>query len=105
MENFKSSKFTAKDVFNSMSATPIKDAESKTLKVEAVAIKDKADGTPCGLIKTVEGKIYGTISATVLEQLVPLAEVVEAGPVDIKVTPKVSGQGRTYYVLEMVSNI
>lgn len=105
MENFKTSKFTAKDVFNSMSATPIKDAENQTLKVEAVAIKDKADGSPCGLIKASDGKIYATISATVLEQLVPLAEVIEAGPVDIKVTPKVSGQGRTYYVLEMVSNI
>ena len=102
MENFKTSKFTAKDVFNSMSATPIKDAENQTLDIEAVAIKDKADGTPCGLLKTIDGKIYATISATVLEQLVPLAEVVEAGAVKIRVTPKVSGQGRTYYVLEMV---
>lgn len=58
MENFKTSKFTAKDVFNSMSATPIKDAENQTLKVEAVAIKDKADGSPCGLIKASDGKIY-----------------------------------------------
>lgn len=102
MENFKTSKFTAKDVFNATSATPIKDAEGETITVEAVAVKDKADGTPCGLLKATDGQIYATISATVLEQLVSLAEIVEEGTVDVKVVPRTSNQNRTYYVLELV---
>ena len=103
MEKVTTKKFTAKDLFNSSSATPIKDVAGQTLDIEAVAIRDKVDGQTCGYLKASDGKIYATISQTVIEQLVALAEMVdEGGALKVTVVPKQSNGGRTYYMLELV---
>lgn len=107
MEKVMTSKFTAKDLFNASSATPIKDVENKVLEIEAVAIKEKVDGQLCGYLKGTDGTIYATISATVIEQLTILADIIEQdGALQVKVKANVSkGNNRTYYMLELLSNI
>lgn len=103
MEKVMTKKFTSKDLFNASSATPIKEVEDQTLEIEAVAIKEKLDGQPCGYLKTTDGKIYATISATVLEQLTTLADLVEEfGTLQVKVVAKTSNGNRTYYMLELL---
>lgn len=103
MENFKTSKFTAKDMFNSTSATSIKDVEGKEIKVVAVAIKNRADGEEqAGLLKAEDGTIYVTTSVTIMEQLLALREMVEEGSQTVKIVGRTSNNNRTYYLLELV---
>ena len=103
MENFKTSKFTAKDFFNSTSATSIKEVEGKEIKVVAVAIKNRADGEEqAGLLKAEDGTIYVTTSVTIMEQLLALREMVEEGSQTVKIVGRTSNNNRTYYLLELV---
>lgn len=98
MEKIKTNGFTAKDEFNSASATPIKIAKNSIIKVTDVMIKDKADGETVGYLKAEDGTIFATISATVIEQLISLVDLV---PAEVLVTPKQSNQGREYFMLEL----
>lgn len=102
MEKIMTKDFTSKDLFNASSATPINTIEGQEIEVSAVCIMDKVDGTTVGYLKGVDGKIYATISATVMEQMSALADMVEAEPQKIKVVAKTSNQNRTYYQLELV---
>lgn len=101
MEKIKTKGFTAKDEFNASSATPIKMAKNGVIEVTDVMVKDKADGETVGYMKTTDGTIYATISATIIEQLVALAEMVQAGPLTVMVVPKTSNGGREYFMLEL----
>lgn len=103
MEKLMTSKFATKDLFNASSATPIKDLENQVLEIEAIAIKEKIDGQLCGFIKGTDGKIYATISATVLEQLTTLADLVEdMGTLQVKIVTRTSNANKTYYMLELL---
>lgn len=103
MENFKTSKFTAKDMFNSTSATSIKDVNGLEIKVVAVAVKDRADGEEqAGLLKAEDGTIYVTTSVTIMEQLMALREMVEEGTQKVKVISRKSKNDRDYYLLELI---
>lgn len=101
METLRTKGFSAKDEFNSASATPIKAAKNSVVKITDIMVKDKVDGETVGYLKADDGTIFATISATVIEQLVPLAGLLEAGPQDILVVPKTSGSGREYFMLEL----
>ena len=100
METIKTKGFTPKDAFNATSATPIKDAKNSVLKVTDIMVKDKADGETVGYLKTDDGTIYATISNTVIEQLVALADMLTE-PQDVLVVPKQSNSGREYFLLEL----
>lgn len=103
MENFKTSKFTAKDMFNSTSATSIKDVNGLEIDVIAVAVKDRADGEEkAGLLKAEDGTIYVTTSITIMEQLLALREMVEESTQKVRVISKKSNNNRDYYLLELV---
>lgn len=104
METIRTKGFTAKDIFNSTASTPIKEVKAETIKVADIYVKDKADGDTVGYLKTDEGTIYATVSATVIDQLPALAEmiVVNEDAVEVKVVPKTSNSGREYYILELV---
>lgn len=101
MEKIKTKGFTAKDEFNASSATPIKMAKNSVLKVTDVMIKDKTDGETVGYLKTEDGTIFATISATVIEQLVALSEMLTGDTLDILVVAKTSNSGREYFMLEL----
>lgn len=101
MEKIKTKGFSAKDEFNASSATPIKMAKNSVLKVTDVMIKDKTDGETVGYLKTDDGIIFATISATVIEQLVALSEMLTGDTLDILVVAKTSNSGREYFMLEL----
>lgn len=98
MEKIKTQGFTAKDEFNSASATPIKMAKNSVIEVVDIMVKDKADGETVGYLKSKDGTIYATISATVIEQLLSLVDLV---PAKVMVVPKQSNAGREYFLLEL----
>lgn len=108
MELIRTKGITAKDIFNATSAKSIKDIKDETISVNGVFVKEKAeeDGkvTTVGYLKTEDGVIYATVSATVIEQLEPLAEMLdETGSVcNIKVVGKTSNANREYFQLELV---
>lgn len=101
MEKIKTVGFTAKDEFNSSSATPIKMAKNTVVVVTDVMVKDKADGETVGYLKSEDGTIFATISATVIEQLIALIDMLAEGPQSVLVVPKQSNQGREYFMLEL----
>lgn len=106
MEKIKTEGFSAKDEFNAANSTPIKVAKNTIIRVTDIMVKDKlpddADKVETvGYLKAEDGTIYATISATVIEQLIPLMDILEEGPQDLLVVPKTSGQGREYFMLEL----
>lgn len=106
MEKIKTEGFTAKDEFNSASATPIKLAKNSVITVTDIMIKDKMpdeDGKveTVGYLKSSDGTIYATISATVIEQLVALFDILKEGEQNILIVPKTSNGGREYFMLEL----
>lgn len=106
MEKIKTEGFTAKDEFNSASATPIKLAKNSVITVTDIMIKDKMpdeDGKveTVGYLKSNDGTIYATISATVIEQLVALFDILKEGEQNILIVPKTSNGGREYFMLEL----
>lgn len=107
MEKIKTKGFSAKDEFNASNCTPIKMAKNTIIKVVDIMIKDKMpddDGKieTVGYLKAEDGIIYATISATVIEQLLSLVEILEVeGPQDVLVVPKTSNGGREYFLLEL----
>lgn len=106
MDKLKTKGFSAKDEFNSANSTPIKMAKNAVISVADLMIKDKLpdeDGKieTVGYLKASDGTIYATISSTVIEQMISLADILEEGPQDILVVPKTSNGGREYFLLEL----
>lgn len=107
MELIRTKGIEAKDIFNATSAKSIKDIKDQTIAVNGVFVKEKAeeDGkvTTVGYLRTEDGVIYATVSATVIEQLEPLAEMLDAGEIcNIKVVGRTSNANREYFQLELV---
>lgn len=98
METIRTNGFTSKDLFNAGSATPLKEAEGKTLEVKDICVKENAEGQQVGYIKTTDGTVYATISQTVVEQVKTLAEML---PAKVNVISKRSNAGRNYLMLEL----
>ena len=106
MEKIKTKGFTAKDEFNSASATPIKMAKNAIIKVTDIMIKDKLPDEngkveTVGFLKADDGTIYATISQTVIEQLLSLEAMLAEGPQTLMVVPHQSNGGREYFMLEL----
>ena len=106
METMKTKGFTAKDEFNAASATPIKEAKGQELTVSEVMVTEKVDEdgvlTKVGYIKTTDGEIYATISATIIDQLIPLVVMIdEDGDQTVSVITKTSNAGREYFMLAL----
>jgi hypothetical protein len=106
MEKIKTEGFSAKDEFNAANSTPIKVAKNSVITITDIMVKDKMaddDGKveTVGYLKAEDGTIYATISATVIEQLIPLMDILKEGPQNLLVVPKTSGAGREYFMLEL----
>lgn len=101
METIRSKGFTAKDEFNSASSIPIKEVKDTVIEVEAILAKEKPDGQPVAHLKTTDGKIYATISSTLIEQMPSFAVLLEEAPQKVLVKPMKSNAGREYFMLEL----
>lgn len=103
MEGFRTEGFTAKDLFNAASATPIKSLKGSSIEVTDVMVSVNSDGELVGYMKDTQGIIYATISSTVIDQLKPLAELLDdASSIRIGVISKTSDNDREYFMLELV---
>lgn len=108
MELIRTKGIEAKDIFNATSATPIKDIKDQVIAVNGVFVKEKTedDGkvTTVGYLRTEDGVIYATVSATINDQLEALAEMLDSGVgvCNIKVVGKTSNANREYFQLELV---
>ncbi len=105
MEEIRTKEFTAKDMFNSATAKPLKSAIGTTLKVVAIWICERPDldgeVQVVANIKTEDGSIYGTISDTVIRSVLALPEMLEEGPVAINVEERPGAKGRNYLVITL----
>lgn len=105
MEEIRTQQFTAKDMFNAATALPLKSAVGKTLTVVGVWVCERPDldgvVQEVANIKTEEGSIYGTISATVIRSVLALPEMLEEGPVSINVEERPGAKGRNYLVVTL----
>lgn len=105
MEEIRTKEFTAKDMFNSATAMPLKSAIGATLTVTAIWVCERPDLNgevqTVANIKTEDGTIYGTISDTVVRSLIALPEMLEDGPVTINVEERPGQKGRSYLVITL----
>ena len=101
MKTFRTKGFTAKDQFIATTATPIKAVKGNVITVAEVAVSENSDGVLVGYIKDEDGVIYATISSTIIDQLIPLSEMLEDTTVDVKVISKVSSSDMEYFMLEL----
>lgn len=107
MTEIRTKNFEAKDVFNSATAMPLKNAVGEVLPITALWICERpdADGVAqvvCNL-KTQDGTIYGTISETVIRSAVALPEMLDVMPVvEVKVEERAGNKGRSYLVMQLV---
>lgn len=107
MEEIRTSNFTAKDIFNSATAKPLKSATGQVLNIVAIYVCERADLNGevqvVANLKTEDGEIYGTISETVLRSVLALPEMLEEeGSVAIKVEERPGAKGRSYLVASLV---
>ena len=107
MEEIRTNNFTAKDVFNSATAKPLKSVVGQTLNVVAVYVTERADLNgevqTVANIKTDDGEIYGTISETVIRSVLALPEMLEEdGSVAIRLEERPGAKGRSYLVATLV---
>lgn len=106
MEEIRTQKFTAKDMFNSATAQPLKTQIGNTLKVVGIWVCERPDldgeiQTVANL-KTEDGQIFGTISETVIRAVLALPEMLEeSGAIDIKVEERPGSKGRNYIVITL----
>ena len=98
MEKVKTQGFTAKDEFNSAVSESLADAKNSIIHVVDVMVKEDKEGKVAAFFKDGEGKIYATISDTVIDQSLALMDLV---PADILVSPRKSKNNREYLVLEL----
>ena len=105
MEEIRTSEFTAKDMFNSATAMPLKSAIGQALVVTAIWVCERADLNgevqTVANIKTEDGTIYGTISDTVIRSIIAIPEMLEEGPVAINVEERPGQKGRSYLVITL----
>ena len=105
MEEIRTNEFTAKDMFNSATAMPLKSAVGNTLVVTGVWVCERPDLNgevqTVANIKTQDGTIYGTISDTVIRSVIALPEMLEDGPVTINVEERPGQKGRSYLVITL----
>lgn len=102
MATVRTATFTARDKFNAGAATPLKKMVNQTINVIGVCVAEKADGEMAGYIKADNGEIYATISNSVMDQLIDLAEMLtEEEVITVRVLEKLSNAGRTYYMLNI----
>ena len=105
MEEIRTNEFTAKDMFNSATATPLKSAVGKTLNITAIWVCERPDLSGeiqvVANLKTEDGTIYGTISDTVIRSALALPEMLEDGPVAINVEERPGQKGRSYLVITL----
>ena len=99
MDRIRTKGFSAKDLFNSSSSTPLKDVVGVKLEVEDLCVTEKNDGTVAGYLKVKDGTIYATISTSVIGQFEGLAELL---PATIVAVEKKSNANRDYLMLELV---
>lgn len=106
METIKTKNFTAKDKFNLPTATPLKEMVGKVIDVADVLIIDRPDKDGVlitnAFLKDTDGKLYCSISPSVIQSVEPLAEILNEGNCKVKVISKRSNAGRDYYLLELV---
>lgn len=105
MEEIRTREFTAKDMFNSATAMPLKSAIGQTLTIVGIWVCERADLNgevqTVANLKTADGTIYGTISDTVIRSVVALPEMLEEGPVTINVEERSGQKGRSYLVITL----
>lgn len=105
MEEIRTSEFTAKDMFNSATAMPLKSAVGETLNITAIWVCERPDLNGeiqvVANLKTEDGTIYGTISDTVIRSALALPEMLEDGPVAINIEERPGQKGRSYLVITL----
>lgn len=105
MEEIRTKEFTAKDMFNSATAMPLKSAIGETLTVTAIWVCERPDLNgevqTVANIKTKDGTIYGTISDTVIRSIIAIPEMLKDGPVAINVEERPGQKGRSYLVITL----
>lgn len=105
MEEIRTKEFTAKDMFNSATAMPLKSAVGETLNITAIWVCERPDLEGeiqvVANLKTEDGTIYGTISDTVIRSALALPEMLEDGPVTINVEERPGQKGRSYLVITL----
>lgn len=106
MEEIRTSEFTAKDMFNAATANPLKSAIGETLVITGIWVCERPnlDGVAqiVANVKTKDGKIYGTISDTVIRSIIALPEILEEeGEVTINVEERPGKAGRSYLVITL----
>ena len=105
MEEIRTKEFTAKDMFNSATAMPLKSAVGGTLNIVGIWVCERPDLNGeiqvVANLKTEDGTIYGTISDTVIRSALALPEMLEEGPVAINVEERPGQKGRSYLVITL----
>ena len=106
MEEIRTKEFTAKDMFNSATAQPLKSQIGNTLRVVGIWVCERADLNgeiqTVANLKTEDNQIFGTISETVIRSVLALPEMLEeAGFVDINVEERPGSKGRNYIVITL----
>ena len=96
---------TKKDLFNAKNSSKQLE-DGLMLKVLAVATMEDTDkdgdAIEVGVLKTEDG-IYSTISATVINSLDMLSDIIaDDGEVDVAVRVGVSKSGRDFFMLEII---
>lgn len=94
-----------KDLFNAKNSSKVLE-DGLMLKVLAVATMSEVDkdgkDIEVGVLKTEDG-IYSTISATVINSLDMLSDIIaDDGEVDVAVRVGQSKSGRDFYMLEII---
>lgn len=105
MEEIRTKEFTAKDMFNSATAMPLKSAVGEQLTITGIWVCERPDLNgevqTVANIKTEDGTIYGTISDTVIRSVLALPEMLEDGAVTINVEERPGQKGRSYLVITL----
>lgn len=106
----KTASFTAKNSLSAKNGISLKDCEDgKRFDVRAAALfedVDDATGTikqPLAAIVDADGKCYTSISATVVDIMSDVIDIIEEGEaVTIELVKKKSGAGREYLILQAI---
>lgn len=107
MEEIRTNNFTAKDIFNSATAKPLKTKIGEVLNVVAIYVTERPDLNGevqvVANLKTDDGEIYGTISETIIRSVLALPEMLEEdGSVAIRVEERAGTKGHSYLVATLV---
>ena len=106
MEEIRTKNFTAKDMFNSATAKPLKSMVGQVIDIAAIWICERPDldgvVQTVANIKTVDGEIYGTISETVIRSLFALPEMLlTEDHISVNVEERDGTKGRNYIVITL----